>query len=96
MCRQCATKYAMDKARARAGFVEGTQLKKLAGSSINTDSLSGVRGVYYYSKTGKYIARIKFKGKSYYLGAFSNLEDAAKARQKGEETLFAPFLEAFQ
>lgn len=94
MCRQCAAQYAMDKARERAGFVEGTQLSKLA-SCKTADNLSGVRGVYYTSETGRYTARIKFKGKSYYLGSFYNLEDAVKARQKGEEELFGPFLEKY-
>lgn len=94
MCRQCAAKYAMEKARANAGFVEGTQLTKLISNSENAENLSGVRGVYYNRKTGRYTARIKFKGKSHYLGTFYNLEDAVKARQRGEEELFGPFLEA--
>ena len=96
MCRQCAAKYAMDKARAKAGFVDGTQLSKLMVSTEQADNLSGVRGVYYNPKSGKYIARIKFKGKSYYLGSFSALEDAAKARQKEERRLFASFLESYE
>ena len=94
MCRQCAAKYAMEKARANAGFVEGTQLTKLISNSENAENLSGVRGVYYNPKTGRYTARIKFKGKSYYLGSFSNLDDAVQARQRGEEALYSPFLEA--
>lgn len=93
MCRQCAAQYAMDKARAQAGFVEGTQLSKLANCQKPSDNLSGVRGVYYDPKMGKYTAKIKFKGKSYYLGTFGNLDDAVKARQRGEEELFSPFLE---
>lgn len=95
MCRACAAKYATDKARANAGFLEGTQLAKLIISPGSADNLSGVRGVYYDPKTGRYTARIKFKGKSHYLGSFYNLEDAVKARQKGEEELFGPFLEKY-
>ena len=96
MCRQCAAKYATEKARAKAGFVDGTQLTKLMIGTEQADNLSGVRGVYYNAKTGKYTARIKFQGRSYYLGSFYSLEEAAKARQTEEEKLFAPLLEAYK
>lgn len=68
-------------------FVEGIQSKKI--SCANT---SGVRGVYFNKKRGKWIAQIMFQGKCYYLGGYNKLEDAAKARARGEE-MFDHFLE---
>lgn len=46
---------------------------------------SGHIGVYQNKQTGKWIAQITFKGKTYYLGSFDALEDAVRARQRGEE-----------
>lgn len=41
---------------------------------------------------GLWVARIKFRQKSYYLGSYAKLEDAAKARARGEETVYEAFL----
>jgi len=92
MCQDCANKYAASKARANAGFIEGTQLSKLSCLGQPSNNATGVRGVYYDGKTDRYRARITFKGKRYNLGSFVSKEDAIKARQKGEEEIFAPFL----
>ena len=37
---------------------------------------------------GKYVAKIVFQKKVYYLGAFDRIEDAAEVRRRAEETLF--------
>lgn len=42
------------------------------------------RGVYFSNRTGKYIARIGYKGKVKNLGSFSNIDDAIKARKEAE------------
>ena len=94
MCKDCAGKYGAEKAREKAGFTGGTQLAKIRVESDKSDNLSGVRGVYYDGKRGKYRARIKFKRKIYNLGYFTNLEDAIKARKRAEEDIFEAFLEA--
>ena len=93
MCKDCAGKYGAEKAREKAGFTGGTQLAKIRVESDKSDNLSGVRGVYYDGKRGKYRARIKFKRKIYNLGYFTNLEDAIKARKRAEEDYFGKFLE---
>lgn len=46
---------------------------------------SGVTGVYRDRKTGKWVAQITFKRKKYHLGTFDKLEDAVKARKRGEK-----------
>ena len=93
MCRRCAEEYAMKRARAAAGFIQGTQLTKLARTDDRSENASGVRGVYLDHKTGKYRARIKFQGKLYNLGTFPTLEEAVAARKEGEEQYFKPVLE---
>ena len=68
-------------------------MAKIRVESDKSDNLSGVRGVYYDGKRGKYRARIKFRRKIYNLGYFTNLEDAIKARKRAEEDYFGKFLE---
>lgn len=92
MCQTCAGAYAAEKARANAGFEGGTQITKIQNRSESSDNRSGVRGVYFDGKTGRYRARLKFRGKLYNLGSFVNLEDAVKARRRGEEEIFDKYL----
>ena len=46
---------------------------------------SGYTGVYRSKKSGKWVAQITFKRKTYYLGSYDKIEDAVKARHRGEE-----------
>lgn len=52
---------------------------------------TGVRGVHKHSQTGKYVAQIRFKGKTYHLGCFDTLDEARKAREEKEIELFSDF-----
>lgn len=58
------------------------QARKNKRMSTNT---SGYTGVYQNKRTGKWIAQITFKRKTYYLGSYEKIEDAIKARRRGEE-----------
>lgn len=72
-----------------------TNLKLLEGTSVtileanrkhlNANNTSGVTGVYLNRKTGRWNAQIGFKGKTYFLGSFSDKQEAVAARKKGEE-----------
>lgn len=66
---------------------DGTSVAKLEASKRRTlsSNTSGYTGVYRSAKSGKWQAQITFKGKTYYLGAYEKLEDAVKARRRGEE-----------
>lgn len=77
-------------------FVEGTCVEQLRSKTISAANTSGVRGVYFNKKRNKWVAQIMFKGKTYYLGAFTKLEDAAKARWLGEEKIFDDFLRWYE
>ncbi len=96
MCAECAAKYAAEKARAEAGFVEGTQLSKIRDMTPNKANTSGHRGIYYESKFNRYRAQIIFRGKRYYLGTYRDIEDAIKARQRAEEDFYGAFLEEYK
>jgi len=96
MCADCAAKHNSAKARNNAGFLGGTQISRIQNISEASTNASGARGVYLDSKTGKYRARIKFQGKLYNLGSYTNLPDAVKARRQGEEEYFGKFLNSLE
>lgn len=95
MCAACAAKYAAEKARASAGFVEGTQLAKIRDMTPGAANTSGHRGVYYESKFDRWRAEIRFQRKRYYLGTYKNKDDAIKARKRAEGELFGTFLDEY-
>lgn len=53
-------------------------------------------GVYWYEQGQKWRAHISFKGKRYYLGSFSTIEEAEAARKKAEKKYFQPMIEKYK
>ena len=75
-----------DKLVERLKLHEGSSvalLERLAKGPTKSNT-SGYRGVYQNKKSEKWIAQITFKGKTHYLGSFTNIEDAINARDKAE------------
>lgn len=68
-----------------------TLLEAMKGRRLSSNT-SGYTGVYKNKKSGKWVAQITFKGKTYYLGAYSNIQDAVKRRRIAEE-MFDEFLD---
>ncbi len=67
-------------------LVGGTSIVALEKSrQLRSTNTSGYTGVYRNKRSGKWIARITFKNKDYHLGVYDQIEDAVKARQRGEE-----------
>lgn len=68
-------------------LVDGTSVTMLeaAKERLISSNTSGYTGVYQDKKSGKWRAQITFKKKTYYLGSFEKIEDAIKARRRGEE-----------
>lgn len=68
-------------------LVDGTSVTILEANKnrLIASNTSGYTGVYQNKKNGKWVAQITFKRKSYYLGSYEKIEDAIKARQRGEE-----------
>lgn len=93
MCRECKGRIGAEIAREHAGFVGGTQVSRIVNVNRTSSNTSGCRGVYLDRKTGKYRARLKFKGKIMSFGTFRTLEDAVAARKAAEELYFGEFLD---
>jgi len=73
--------------------VDGTCINSIQSKKLPSDNTTGYRGVYFTN--GKYIAKIVFQKRPYFLGTFSQIEDAAEARAEAEETLFGGALEFY-
>ncbi len=70
--------------------VDGTSLDIIRSQKVPSNSTTGARGVYLIK--GKYVAKLNFRKKAYYLGSFDTLEEAVNARKEAEEALFQPTL----
>lgn len=64
---------------------KGIQVEKAAAKRTPRNNTSGFRGVQKDSKTGKYRVRMIFQGIRYELGYYEDLDEAIKARLRGEE-----------
>lgn len=66
--------------------VAGTSLDILKSRKVPVNNTTGYRGVYFIR--GKYVAKINFQKKAYYLGAYDNIESAIAARKSAVAQLF--------
>ena len=96
MCNECVGKYAGEKMREKAGYVDGTQISRIKSDKLIATNTSGARGVYLERKTGKWRARLRFKGKTYNFGTYANFEDAVKARKEAEQLIYGEFLDQIE
>ena len=71
--------------------IEGTCLERLCITKARADSKSGYVGIYI-AANGSYRVSIGLQGKRHYLGTYHSLDEAVKARKRGEE-LHMEFLE---
>ena len=94
MCGACAADYASKQMRAAAGYVDGTQLSRIKSDKPIANNTSGARGVYRDSVTGKWRARLKFKGKLMDFGTYTKFEDAVRARKQAEEIYYGELLDS--
>lgn len=69
-----------------------TNVRSILSDKPRGKTYTGIRGVDIGTH-GKYRARITFQGKTYYLGQYENIEEAAKSRKRAEEEIFGNFLE---
>lgn len=92
-CRECHDKVVTAKFKKNE-CVEGTALCKLT-QKVRSDSTTGVKGVWFDKRSGKYCAEIRLSGKKHWLGSFYELSEAEKARKRAEEELYNPVLEKY-
>ena len=78
--------------RASLTFVDGTCVEMIRAGTVRSTNTSGVPGVEWWKRRGRWRATICFKGARYYLGSYTRFEDAVQARKRAEEELYQPFL----
>jgi len=82
----CQKKEHDQKLKTFLTHVAGTSVDMLKSKKVPTDNTTGYKGVYLVR--GKYLAKIVFQKKQYFLGTYEKIEDAAEARKEAEEVLF--------
>ena len=65
--------------------VDGTSIDALRSRKLPAHNTTGVKGVY--AVRGRYIAKIVFQHKQYFLGSYKTLEAAAAARAAAEKAI---------
>ena len=93
MCSDCAAHFSTAAARAAAGYENGTQTSRLRRMEPTAASTTGCRGVTYDPKTGKYRARLTYKGQTMHFGTFAKFSDAVQARKYAEIQYFGKYLQ---
>ena len=81
--------------RASLTYVEGTCVEMIRAGTKRRNNTSGVPGVDWLARKGRWRASICFKGKRHYLGSYGSFESAVRARKRAEEELVEPFLREF-
>lgn len=90
----CQKKEHSQKLNGFLTHVAGTSVDILKSKKVPTDNTTGYKGVYLIR--GKYVAKIVFQKKAYYLGNFDRIEDAVLARKDAEELLFDGVAEYYE
>lgn len=75
--------------------IDGTNVRNLTMKTPKTNT-SGIKGVTWDASRGKWKAQIRFKGKHYNLGRYSDIKDASQVRKLAEKRLFGNFLEWYE
>lgn len=73
---------------------DGTNISMISSTNLNKNNTTGVKGVYL-NKRGEYFAQITLKRKTYHLGVYKTLEEAAEARKKAEEKYYHTAIKNF-
>lgn len=68
-----------------------THSQNMYNQKRNKANTSGIKGVYYQESRGKFVAMIKIKGKSKYLGSFLTKEEAGERVAKARKELHKVF-----
>ncbi len=74
--------------------ISGTSIDALKSKKVPTDNTTGHKGVYLVR--GKYLAKIVFQKKQYFLGMYDDIEDAIAARKNAEKLLFDDVYDFYQ
>ena len=84
----CQRKVHNEKIHSDLTHAGGTSLEMLSSKKLPANNTTGHKGVYLVR--GKYMAKIVFQKKQYFLGFYNRMEDAIEARRNAEESVFEP------
>ena len=74
-----------DRANNRiANLRDVTHAENHRNQKVRSDNSSGVMGVYFHKKAGKWCARVKVHGQNIHIGLFEGLEEAIAARKAAD------------
>lgn len=94
-CLKASTSSKNMKKAAKSTIKDNTNIPKmLSHKPSKSNKTTGIKGVFR-NKKGKYVASIGFQHKKIYLGTYSTLIEAKKAREEAEEKYFKPILEKY-
>ncbi|MCL2855187.1 MAG: AP2 domain-containing protein [Defluviitaleaceae bacterium] len=82
-----------DKENKGSPFYGGSNVYGIRSKTINKNNTSGVKGVWYDKRANRWVAGIAFRGRTYILGYFKDLEEATKVPQQAEKMHFEPFID---
>lgn len=85
----CRKKEHDEKLGSFLTHVAGTSLDMIKSKKVPTNNTTGHKGIYFIK--GKYVAKIVFQKKQYYLGTYENLDEAVAIRKEAETILFDGF-----
>lgn len=85
------------KEKSRVDCIDGTRVRNLVQRKPRMKLIkdSGVKGVTWAKANEKWVAKITFKGKKYYLGYYDDVFKATQARKRAEEKLYKPVFEKY-
>lgn len=89
----CGCYKSTQESKNKKGLYNNTHLPNLLSPKLYKTNTTGVRGVQ--KRNGKYRAMVRFQKKTYYLGTYETLEEAAKARKTAEEKLVLPLIREY-
>lgn len=90
----CLKKAHDQKLKSFLVHIDGTSLDMIKSRKTPRDNTTGVKGVYLIR--GKYVAKIVFQKKAYYLGSFDSIEAATDCRRKAEDLLFGETVDYYK
>ena len=74
-------------------YIDGTCVEMLRAKTVRSNNTSGVPGVDWQKKRGRWRASICFKGQRYFLGSYELFDEAVQARRLAEAKLHDEFLQ---
>lgn len=81
----CQKKEHDEKLKDYRVHAAGTSLDAIKSKKVPANNTTGVKGIYFIR--GKWVAKIVYQQKAYYMGTYTEFEDAVRARRKAEEII---------